>query len=308
MKKFALLSLSLLSLTSIAQSQEDRDAILAQCGCREVEFDFVETFIYADDYERREPYHAHATAEWIFADETADDKIVIQHILVVNDSIIVKHWRQDWLFENTDVHNFMGDSKWDYVKLDENSAQGQWTQKVYQVDDSPRYQGSATWVHVDGRSFWESTTNAPLPRREYTKRSDYNVMERTNRHEITENGFDHVQENIKTVLTENEKTPIVSEAGLNRYTATDDSKCDAARIWWEEHKSYWRTVRSVWEEVLLPNNNIEIEPFVDGKLLWKALYAFEEEAKDLSETELREELKELMDEYVTLTPSVSSVE
>ena len=27
-------------------------------------------------------------------------------------------------------------------------VRGQWTQKVYQVDDSPRYEGSSTWVHL----------------------------------------------------------------------------------------------------------------------------------------------------------------
>ena len=30
--------------------------------------------------------------------------------------------------------------------------------KIFQVDDSPRYEGTASWVHVDGKSYWENTT------------------------------------------------------------------------------------------------------------------------------------------------------
>ena len=97
---------------------------------------------------------------------------------------IVKHWRQDWLFQNTDFYSYNGDNQWKYVTKSKDEVKGQWTQKVYQVDDSPRYEGSATWVHVDGKSYWENTTDAPLPRREYTKRSDYNITVRGNRHEI----------------------------------------------------------------------------------------------------------------------------
>ena len=69
---------------------------------------------------------------------------------------------------------------WGYRKLSKAlAAKGTWTQKVFQVDDSPRYEGYATWVHVDGRHYWDSQTDGPLPRREYSKRSDYNVSKKT---------------------------------------------------------------------------------------------------------------------------------
>ena len=84
-------------------------------------------------------------------------------------------------------------------KLDKKDVKGQWTQKVFQVDDSPRYEGSGYWVHLDQKSYWENTTSAPLPRREYTKRNDYNVTERGNRQEITSTGWVHDQNNKKII-------------------------------------------------------------------------------------------------------------
>ena len=34
-------------------------------------------------------------------------------------------------------------------------------------------------AHVDGKSYWENTSHAPLPRREYTKRDDDIISEPT---------------------------------------------------------------------------------------------------------------------------------
>ena len=48
----------------------------------------------------------------------------------------------------------------------------------------------------------ESEADAPLPRREYTKRNDYNVLKRINRHEIKDFGWVHEQDNLK-ILREN---------------------------------------------------------------------------------------------------------
>ena len=115
-------------------------------------------------------------------------------------------------------------------------VKGQWTQKVFQVDDSPRYQGSATWVHVDGKSYWENSSYAPLPRREYTKRNDYNIMIRVNRHEITKYGWLYDQDNFKVVkdLESDFEIIIASEKGLNKYIKVDESKCNEAIKWWDE--------------------------------------------------------------------------
>ena len=168
------------------------------CGCFEIEFNFSETFTYGNS-KKSANYYSKAL-EWAQLVYEDNNKISIQHLLIVGSKrfpTVIKHWRQDWIYENTDLYLFNVNNSWDYKKMSKKDVRKQWTQKVFQVDDSPRYEGSATWVHVDGKSFWENITPAPLPRREYTKRSDYNMTKRGNRHEITEYGWLHDQDNQK---------------------------------------------------------------------------------------------------------------
>ena len=160
---------------------QDKEAIKSMCGCYSISFDYAETFSSDTSYKIHEPYRTGASAEWVFVAEENKDKITLQHLLVVMDTIVIKHWRQDWVYQNTDIYMYDNSRSWSFLQFKEEDVKGQWTQKVFQVDDSPRYEGSATWVHIDGKHYWENTTDAPLPRREYTKRSDYNVMKRTNR-------------------------------------------------------------------------------------------------------------------------------
>lgn len=51
---------------------------------------------------------------------------------------------------NTDLCRYITDLNWKFVKLPKQKVKGQWTQKVYQADDSPRYEATATWIHADG--------------------------------------------------------------------------------------------------------------------------------------------------------------
>jgi len=138
-------------LSAQSKLDQDRKAIKEMCGCFEVTFNFAETFNYSQDslYKPSENKVSKGL-EWAQLVADADDKVVIQHILQVGNPMkptIVKHWRQDWLFENTDLYLYNGDNSWSYDKKNTSEVTGQWTQKVFQVDDSPRYEGSATWVH-----------------------------------------------------------------------------------------------------------------------------------------------------------------
>ncbi|RFN60356.1 DUF6607 family protein [Marixanthomonas ophiurae] len=290
MKKtiFALIGLIAISASSNAQSKQekDREAIKNMCGCYEVTFNFTETFEYVED----STYIPSKTKiagglEWAELIEDKDDKVSIQHLLIVgppNQPHIVKHWRQDWEYENTDLYLFNGDNQWTYTKKPKSDVKGQWTQKVFQVDDSPRYEGSATWVHVDGKSYWENTTTAPLPRREYTQRSDYNVTMRGNRHEITDFGWIHDQDNEKIVRKEGaEDVVIAKEKGYNVYKKVDDSKCKAAQDWWKEHQDKWATVRAKWDNVFGKDEDLALKEKVDNKVLFK--YLFDENMTDKKE-------------------------
>lgn len=263
--------------TAQSKKEQDQAAIKKMCGCYEVTFNFAETFNYSQDsLYKPSKTKIDKGLEWAQLVEDTDNKISIQHLLQVGSPeqlYIVKHWRQDWLFQNKDFYMFDGDNKWNFETKTQDEVEGQWTQKVYQVDDSPRYEGSATWVHVDGKSFWENTTTAPLPRREYTKRSDYNVTLRGNRHEITEYGWLHDQDNAKIIRQEGKEDIILAkEKGYNTYVKVEDSRCQGAINWWKEHDKKWATVRAKWSEVYNRNKDLHLEDKVDNKVLFKHLF------------------------------------
>ncbi|RED45571.1 hypothetical protein DFQ10_102447 [Winogradskyella eximia] len=274
------------TLSSNAQKKKtlDQEAIKAMCGCFEVTFNFTETFNYSSDsLYRPSETKVDKGLEYAFAIVDEDDKISIQHLLQVgrpDSPMIIKHWRQDWLFQNQEFYMYNGDNNWTFEKKSKDDVKGQWTQKVFQVDDSPRYEGSGTWVHVDGKNYWENTTTAPLPRREYTKRSDYNITLRGNRHEITNYGWVHDQDNEK-VLREigKEDVIIAKEKGYNTYKKVDDSRCQASKDWWKAQQDKWALVRTKWDAVYGRNKDLTLAEKVDNKVLFKYLLDDEITAK-----------------------------
>lgn len=264
-------------LSQEAKIATDKEAIKKMCGCFEVTFNFAETFHFSNDsLYLPSKQKTSKGLEWaqLVADE--EGKVSIQHLLQVgnpSEPHIVKHWRQDWLYENTDFYMYNADNNWRYEQKPAGEVQGQWTQKVYQVDDSPRYEGSATWVHVDGKSYWENTTDAPLSRREYTTRSDYNLTQRGNRHEITDFGWVHDQDNAKIIRKEGmEDTVLAYEKGYNSYKRVSNSRCQAAADWWVKHTDKWTSVRAKWDEVFARNTDLSLEEKVENKVLYKHLF------------------------------------
>ena len=257
-----------------AQKKQDIEAIKEMCGCFEIDFKFSETFQFSNDsnYSKSKNYNAKAL-EYAMLIKDEKDHISIQHLLVMGDYVI-KHWRQDWIYQNKDFLKYDGNTNWKYMSKTKKDVKGQWTQKVFQVDDSPRYEGSATWVHVDGKSYWENSSYAPLPRREYTKRDDYNILIRGNRHEITEYGWLHDQDNFKLVkdLKSDSEVIIASEKGLNRYTKVDESKCNEAIKWWDKNNEKWSFVLNKWNSIYSKKDDISLKQTVENKPLFSFLF------------------------------------
>ena len=267
---------------SLAQNpiKEDITAIKSMCGCYEVEFNFAETFQNnpAEEYVPS-PTKKDYGLEWIELVEDQPKKLVLQHILIVNDSTLVKHWRQDWEYENTSLYEFYNDKTWKFRTLPKKEVKGQWTQKVFQVDDSPRYEGSATWVHLDGRHYWENNTDAPLPRREHTIRKDYTVLNRTNVHEITKEGWTHDQDNKKILRDKNGNDKVIAkEKGTDYYKKVADSKCIAAQKYWKENAALWKNVRSKWQSIFNRKKDLTLESRVNKKPLYSHLFELKADA------------------------------
>ena len=229
----------------------DREAILAMAGEYEVTFDFEETVSLQPGYALKAPYHEEAT-ELVIVVEDSPERIVLQHLLAVSENRVVKHWKQVWTWQDTRLVEYQGREKWAVRTLAPEAVAGTWSQLVTQVDDSPRYESYGKWEHDGGFSRWQSAPTArPLPRREHTKRDDYEILLAVNRHAITPGGWVHEQDNLKQVLDQdgNLSKYLAREMGLNRYERTDAVNFTKAREYWERTSRFWGQVSSFWEEV-----------------------------------------------------------
>lgn len=292
---FIVVLFSINSVNSQKKKNKDIEAIKKMCGCYEVTYNFAETFNYSkDSLYKPSKIKISGGLELAVLVEDENDLISIQHILQVGDPsnpMIVKHWRQDWLYENKNTYIFNANNSWIYNDKNKKEVKGQWTQKVFQVDDSPRYEGSGSWVHVDGKSYWENTTPAPLPRREYTIRSDYNLTMRGNRHEITKYGWLHDQDNskIKRVMGKDDLI-IAKEKGYNTYKKVNDNRCSVAKKWWIDNSRKWAIVRSKWEQIFNKKVDLYLKPKIDNRALY--IYLFDDKIKD------KESINSLIESFV----------
>ena len=308
MKK-ALLSLLVLSIAFSVNAQskkkKDQNAIKEMCGCFEVTFNFAETFNYSDnpDYKPSKTKISKGL-EWgqLVTDEK--NKISIQHLLIVgppSSPYIVKHWRQDWLYQNRDFYMYNGDNVWNYEKKAKSDVKKQWTQKVFQVDDSPRYEGTSKWIYDNKKTYWESTADAPLPRRDNTKRSDYNVLRRRNRNFITDSGWRHEQDNEKIYRTKQLDSTLVYEKGVNIYKKVDDKRCQPAINWWETNKDFWQIVRNEWDIAFDKKSDLQVQLKSEGKSLIKTMYVLNDEwnqKKNPSKKKWQKKIKSTINNYI----------
>ncbi len=210
-----------------AQAPHDKTIVEKLCGCFAVQFKYAETFSPKEDYVFRDRDDINGGIELSIPIESTNTKMVIQHLLVLNDSVIVKHWREEWMYENPIIWNYKGDKTWVKQQVKPDVVKGKWTQTVWEVSDEPRYQGYSQFVNLDGKIIWQNTTDAPLPRRKYTIRSDYNILKRTNRLNITDSGYVHEQDNDKVIRKDGVDKLLVQEKGINSYKRVDEKLCAA---------------------------------------------------------------------------------
>ncbi len=279
--------------------QADIDAIKSMIGTYKVSFDFAETFSPDTGYTYHKRYSAWGV-EHVELLEESENLISLQHLLIINDSMIVKHWRQDWIYESTELLEYYKDKEWNRRTLDKNSVKGTWTQRVFQVDDGPRYESRGTWVHVDGRHFWQSVCDAPLPRREFSKRSDYNVMKRKNHFEIEDNGWVYIQDNEKIVRNKGIDRVICHEKGVERFTKGNYNAGPALRFW-NEQKEFWKDVREVWGTVYKENKNLKLRSMVDKQPLHSRMFRLGNKScknKSYKPGSAKKEIKAIITPYI----------
>jgi hypothetical protein len=275
--------------------EKDRRAILAMAGPYRTSFEFIETVGYTSAFQPARPYQSWGT-EYIHVIEDRADFISLQHLMVMFVAgeggellgpFVQKHWRQDWQYQKQDQLEFAGQETWRHQTYSQEAVAGTWSQSVFQVDDSPRYEAFGKWQHYPNFSTWLSeTTWRPLPRRESSVRKDYQVLEGTNRHTIIPTGWVQEEENYKVKLdsagNRAEDQPYLSkELGVNRYERITGFDFSAGDEYWGRTSRYWADVRTVWQEYTSAGSQVQIVETAGGVPLFAALF---EQAELLTET------------------------
>lgn len=245
-----------------ASFEADRADILAMAGNYKVRFDMQESTRWDPTYTPldKKTSGGHEVVRVI---EDSGRKIVLQHMLVVEHegkSHIIKHWRQDWIYEPAQVLVYSDRNKWVMEDVPEKMRKGRWSQTVWQVDDSPRYGGWGQFEEQAGVRRWRSNwTWRPLARRDAVRNPVYDRYYAINRHQTSPDGWIHWQDNSKMGLKDGKLVPIVQEYVLNSYTKFDGYDVAAADNYWAKTEGYWAKVRGFWDQVLTTNGGIEVE-------------------------------------------------
>jgi hypothetical protein len=282
----------------------DRKSILAMAGEFRVRFAFDETAALAPGYT---PHAAQRSGGTEVVDVIADsgEQISLQHILVLGkEHTVVKHWRQDWHYQPTRILRFRGNGRFETETVDAAQARGAWSQTVYEVDDAPRYAGIARWTHAHDGDAWQSDrTWRPLPRREYTKRTDYQALEVTNRHTLTPAGWIQEQDNTKLIVGPDGSTQALArEVGVNSYTRIHDYDFTAGRDYWNRTSAFWTDVRAEWDRIAATLPAFTTTPEPNGEPRIEAFFKLAERAEKGEKITVGE-IKQVFDQYVNVTSS-----
>ena len=266
------------------KKEKDRFAILAMAGDYKAGFEFTEIFGSNPNYKLDNPYKSWGT-ETIIVIQNSENFISLQHILVMfmtdnegslKGPYVQKHWRQDWTYEDKSILEFQGQNRWDVTK--KKDIKNSWSQAVYQVDDSPRYESYGTWIHDEGVSKWVSKiTNRPLPRREHSIRNDYDLLQGINKISILPWGWVMEENNDKI---ETPKKYIGTEYGLARYQKIKNYDFSEANKYWESTKGYWSVVRDKWDRVLSKNRHFCLKKYHKNNPLFIHHFTQAEEYKN----------------------------
>ncbi|WP_405219821.1 DUF6607 family protein [Lentisalinibacter sediminis] len=282
------------------KAERDRLAILAMQGEYVVDFHFAETVPLAAGYERRDDKDS-GGFEVVFVVEDGDQRIVLQHLLVMPGGHVIKHWRQDWVYEADERFEFVADQTWQVRAIEPDKTAGAWTQCVYEVSDAPRYCGTGQWNHRYGVSTWTSDRSwRPLPRREYTKRDDYNALNAENRHTITPHGWTHEQDNTKTVRDGRETAAtLVREFGFNDYRSIAGFDFEPAREYWQRTGDYWARVREAWDRRLASGTTLVLTTEIDGMPIIQGTFAQAAKADEMSVDEQVDAIEDLLAKWTS---------
>lgn len=258
--------------------ERDRAAIRALAGEYRITFDFQETIALRPKQPLTAPYHSWAT-ERIFVIADTPARITLQHQLVMRfaahpgQAMVVKHWRQDWTWQDGDLLRYQGLGVWRREQREAAEVAGCWSQAVYGVGDEPRYETVGRWRHDGQSSEWISDRHLrPLPRREYSVRKDYHALDGSHRIVITPGGWVLWQENRKLPLAAPGQPaadgPLAIEIGCERYERLAGFDWQPGIDEWKAQEAAWVQLRAAWDERLAaPETRLGEEQKIGAEIL-----------------------------------------
>jgi hypothetical protein len=265
--------------------ERDRRAILAMAGSFRVNFDFLEVANFVGNGDRPRPYQSWGT-EKVFVDRDEPRHISLVHILdmrIVEDdgklseSMVTKHWRQDWYYEPAFVIEYQGGNRWIKRTLSAAERKGQWVQQVYQVDEAPRYGSLGRWEHNAAFSSWISGETArPLPRREWSVRKDYELLRGTNRHTVVPTGWIQEENNLKDAGKS--PAPFVGrEYGVARYERVKNADFAGADGYYAATRVFWAAVMTEWQSYWQKSTQLDLTAHSDQSGGFEELFSLADE-------------------------------
>jgi hypothetical protein len=283
------LALLLAPIPALAQSgaseqERDRRAILSMTGDFEVTFDFRETTVLQAGYKPIAPKVV-GGEEVVRAIEDTPGKVVLQHMIVAvidKKPVVIKHWRQDWVYEPKDVLAYVAPGKWLLQPVTEAQRRGAWSQTVWETDDSPRYGAVGRWTYADGVTQWLSAeTRRPLPRRDATRHPVYDHLVGTNRHILTPKGWVQQEDNEKVGDKDGKSVAFVRETVTNTYDRFAGFPVAAADAYWARTGPYWAKVRAAWDRAIAGANGVSVPEDVElGSVTGERLMDWADEVND----------------------------
>ncbi len=285
---------SRLHAPGLGSLERDRRAILAMAGTYRTSFDFLEVIGFRLGFKPDRPYQSWGT-EYVYVVRDEPRFISLQHLLVMfmqtpdgktSGPFVTKHWRQDWRYEDPEMLTYRGRLRWARERIAPAQAKGTWTQAVFQVDDSPRYEAYGRWEHFGNVSSWlSSPTWRPLPRREWSVRSDYQVLIGTNRITITPTGWVQEEDNLKVALDDAGRPiggePVLAkEIGLNRYERVVGFDDAAGRRYRERTEPFWAEVRAAWDDLARRRGAFTMRAAADEGQLFVPLFEYAQKLDD----------------------------
>jgi len=247
----------------VSAFERDRQSILAQAGQYRVHFDMRENVSFRADYDPLEEKLS-GGSEIVRVVYDKGDKISLQHILVMEhggQTIVVKHWRQDWVYQPETVLTYAGPNQWTLTPVPEAERAGVWSQTVWQTDDSPRYGGFGHWTYANGLSAWTSNpTWRPLARRDAVRNPVYDRYLGSNRHILKPDGWVHIQDNMKmSGKAGGEPIAIVQEDVINTYDRSTGYSPQAGDDYWAKTQGFWAAVREAWDAAIIAHNGVHLQ-------------------------------------------------